>query len=354
MKQHTTPDWRIIFKKAGIIFLSIILFALCCILIYMTKTTGSIHQPESPGKPAASVHASKPGAGQEAQGKKDGYWTIAVFGVDSRNGDIGKDNNGDVQLLCSISRATGDIRLVSVYRDSYMMNNTGTGDYGKLDQAYFEQGPQGNAAVLSTNLDLDVDDYITFNWKGAADAINLLGGVDIDLSKAEFYYMNAFITETVNSTGVPSLPLEGPGLQHLDGVQAVAYMRLRKMDTDFARTERQRKVIAQIFEKARSADASVLIQLFDAVVPQIGTSIDEKGFLDILYHVKDYRISATSAFPAAYTVADMGKSGSCVIPNTLETNVEELHRFLYGDEDYRCTEQVKDISREIIKRAVRN
>ena len=89
--------------------------------------------------------------------------------------------------------------------------------------------------ALNRNLDLEIDDYATFNWKAVADAINILGGVDVELSKAEFYYINAYITETVNSTGVGSYQLKSAGPNHLDGIQAVAYARLRKMDTDFAR-----------------------------------------------------------------------------------------------------------------------
>ena len=199
-----------------------------------------------------------------------------------------------------------------------------------------------------------MEDFVSFNWNSAADAINLLGGVDIELSKAEFYYINAFITETVDTTGIPSTHLDGPGMQHLDGVQAVAYMRLRQMDTDFKRTERQRSVTQQVFDKARKADIATLIQVFHTVAPQIMTSISEEEFMEIAYNIKDYHISGTAGFPFEQTTANLGKIGSVVIPSTLESNVEELHRFLYGNDTYICSGQVQDISREIIKRAVKN
>ncbi len=347
-------NWKTILKKAGIILLSTLLFALCSGLLYITKMAGSINITRPEDEPELASAMTNENLDTETREKLGGYWTIAVFGVDSRNGKLGKENNADVQMLCSINRDTGEIRLVSLYRDTFLMNDTANSGYGKLNQSYFLQGPSGNISAINTNLDMKVEDFVSFNWNSAADAINLLGGVDIELSKAEFYYINAFITETVNITGIPSTHLEGPGMQHLDGVQAVAYMRLRQMDTDFKRTERQRSVIEQVFDNARKADISTLIQVFHTVAPQIMTSISEEEFMDIAYNIKNYHINGTAGFPFEQTTASLGKIGSVVIPSTLESNVEELHRFLYDDDDYICSGPVRDISREIIKRAVKN
>ena len=145
--------------------------------------------------------------------------------------------------------------------------------YNKFNQAYFVGGPEQAMAALNRNMDLNITDYITFNWKAVADAINILGGVDIELSKAEFYYINSFITETVKATGIGSNQLTHAGMNHLDGVQAVAYGRLRLMDTDFARTERQRKVIKLAFEKAKTADFETLNRVLGTVFPEISTSL---------------------------------------------------------------------------------
>ena len=173
--------------------------------------------------------------------KPTGYWNIAVFGVDSRDGNT-KNALADVQMICSIDRATGEIRLVSVYRDTYLKINS-EGTYHKINEAYFKGGHKQAVSALEENLDIKIDDYATFNWKSVAEAINILGGIDLEITPAEFKYINGFITETVNSTGIGSYQLEQAGMNHLDGVQAVAYSRLRLMDTDFQRTERQRKVV---------------------------------------------------------------------------------------------------------------
>lgn len=344
--------WKVILKKAGIICLSTILFVLCSILIYITKVTGSIKRLEAdPEIPVMTVNAN---LDEDTQEKLEGYWTVAVFGVDSRDSRIGSGNNADVQMICSINRANGDIRLVSVFRDTYLLNHLANGSFGKVNQAYFLQGAAGNAAVLGTNLDLTIDDYVAFNWKAVVDAINLLGGVEVELTKSEYFYINAFITETVAATGVPSAHLDGPGLNHLDGVQAVAYMRLRLMDTDYRRTERQREVIGKVLEKAKNADLPTLLQVIDAVVPQIGVTMDVNDLVEIAQNIKMYHISDTTGFPFDKEEATMGKNGACVIPNTLESNVEKLHQFLYDDTAYTCSDQVKEISREIIKDAVKN
>ncbi len=278
--------------------------------------------------------------------KMKGYWTIAIFGVDSRDKAIAKGTNADVNMICNINQDTGEIRLVSVYRDTYLkISDDGT--YNKLNQAYFVGGPEQAVAALNRNLDLNISDYMTFNWKAVADAINILGGVDIELSDAEFHYINGFITETVEATGVGSRHLKHAGMNHLDGVQAVAYGRLRLMDTDYARTERQRKVIAQAFEKARQADFDTLNRVLGTVFPQVATSINVNDIFLSLKNVSKYHLGETSGFPQARGDANMGKKGSVVVPQTLETNVVKLHEFLFGDADYATSETVKSISAKI-------
>lgn len=139
------------------------------------------------------------------------------------------------------------------------MQVSAEGKYHKINQAYFDGGHKQAVDALERNLDLQIDDYATFNWKAVADAITILGGIDIDISDSEFGYINGFITETVNSTGLGSHQLEHAGTNHLDGVQAVAYARLRLMDTDYNRTARQRLVLSLAMEKAKQADPKTLI-----------------------------------------------------------------------------------------------
>lgn len=279
--------------------------------------------------------------------RDDGYWTIAVFGVDSRDGNTGKGALSDVEMLCSIHKKTGEIRLLSVFRDTYLRIDQKE-DFDKINEAYFLGGPEQAINVLEDNLGLQIDDYATFNWKAVVDAINVLGGVDIDITDKEFAYINSFITETVNSTGVGSYQLEHSGMNHLDGVQAVAYARLRLMDTDFNRTERQRKVLGQAMEKAKNSDLKTLTTLIGTVYPQIKTSVGVDNLAGMAKNAKKYYISQTSGFPFSHQEIKIGKK-ACVVPTTLESNVVQLHSFLYNTENYVPSENLKSISSHIIE-----
>lgn len=277
--------------------------------------------------------------------KPTGYWNIAVFGVDSRDGNT-KNALADVQMICSIDRSTGEIRLVSVYRDTYLKINS-EGSYHKINEAYFKGGHKQAVSALEENLDIKIDDYATFNWKSVAEAINILGGIDLEITPAEFKYINGFITETVNSTGIGSYQLEQAGMNHLDGVQAVAYSRLRLMDTDFQRTERQRKVVELALAKAKQADVSTLTSLAGYMVQEISTSVGVGDVLPLAKDIGKYHIGETAGFPFSRKTKKIGKM-DCVVPTTLESNVVLLHQFLYGEEtSYSPSSSVRKISAHI-------
>lgn len=286
---------------------------------------------------------------EEKQEQMEGYWTIAVFGLDSRNGSVGKGNNSDVNIICNLNWATGEIRMASIYRDTYL-NVSDKNSYNKINSAFLQGGPTQAVKALNKNLDLEIDDYAVFNWKAVAEAINILGGVDIEITKKEFYYINAFITETVKATGIPSTQLKKAGMNHLDGVQAVAYGRLRLMDTDYERTARQRKVISLAFEKAKKADWATLnnvIQTLLVTEQDVDTSIDLDDIVKMARGITKLHMGESYGFPEDRKEGRVGSKGDCVIPNTLESNVVKLHSFLFGDENYEPSSQVKNISNKI-------
>lgn len=278
------------------------------------------------------------------------YWTVAVFGVDSRDGNLGAGALSDVIMLASINRKTGDVNLTSVYRDTYLQIDD-EGKYHKINEAYFKGGPKQAIATLNRNFDLDIDDYVTFNWKAVAEGLNVLGGVDLDISDKEFAYINAFITETVQGTGLGSVQLEHSGMNHLDGVQAVAYARLRLMDTDFNRTARQRKVLELAMQKAKAASKKTLVATAMEVMPDIQTSIGADDILDIAKTVKKYNIQNAVGFPFSRDTTNVGKM-NVVVPATLVSNVAQLHPFLYGDDaaGYTPSVKVQEISAHIQKK----
>ncbi|MDD5832908.1 MAG: LCP family protein [Clostridiales bacterium] len=284
----------------------------------------------------------------EKKKEMEGYWNIAVFGVDSRSSNVVERGlNSDVIMIASINKDTGDIKLVSVFRDTYL-NISEKNSYNKINQAYAIGGPEQAIAALNKNLDLNIQHYVAFNWKAVADGINILGGVDdIPISKAELYYINAYITETVKATKIGSYQLTSTGSQHLDGVQAVAYGRLRYMDNDFARTERQRNIIKACFKKAKTAGFSVLNNIMVVCFPQVATNIEFNDVIELAQNIAQYNIADTGGFPWSRGDANIGKKGDCVIPTTLESNVIKLHEFLFGDANYQPSDAVISISEKI-------
>ena len=279
-----------------------------------------------------------------------GYYTVAVFGVDSRNGNVGEGALSDVNMIINVNRETGDIQLVSIYRDMYSMIDE-EGNFHKFNQAYVEGGPEQALETLNRNLDLDINNYITVNWKAVIDAINILGGVDLEVTDAEFKYLNSFIAYTVEATGVGSHELEHAGMNHLDGVQAVAYARLRLMDTDFNRTERQRKVVSLAFDKAKKANFSTLYSILVAVLPQTSTNVKIEDLIPFAKDISKYHLSETAGFPFDKDTKKMHKR-DYVIPITLKSNVVALHQMLFGKipgYSYTPSETINKISNRIIK-----
>ena len=277
--------------------------------------------------------------------KMKGYWNIAAFGVDSRDSSVGRGNNSDVIIIVSINRENGEIRMCSVFRDSYL--SLSNGSYSKINAAYAIGGPEQAVRALNQNLDLNITDYATFNWKAVATGIDILGGVDIDLTDAEFKYINSYITETVKATGIGSVQLTHAGQNHLDGVQAVAYARLRYMDDDYTRTARQRKIIELCYQKARQADVQTLSDLAGNMLSMVATSLTWEDGMSLAAQIRNYTIAGTMGFPEQRKESNMGPKGACVLPNTLKSNVRNLHAFLFGDEEYEVSSQVRDIDNRI-------
>jgi len=285
------------------------------------------------------VNANLPKSTLEAM---KGYTNIAIFGVDARNNtSLTKATHSDMIMVCSINKSTGDIKLVSVYRDTYSSIDSND-EMNKINQAYFRGGPEQAITALNKNLDLNITEYVTVNWKAVADVVNALGGVDIEITDAEFAYINGFITETVEATGVPSVHLASSGMQHLDGIQAVAYARLRLMDTDYKRTERQRKVLELTLQKAKTADLATLLRIVDIVIPQVSTSLSIRDTADLAKNITNYNLSETSGYPFDKESMRVGGQ-SCVIPQGLIHNNTKLHALLYENHEYEYSDKVKEL-----------
>lgn len=278
-----------------------------------------------------------------------GYKNVALFGVDSRDGNLGKGNRTDCIIVASLNNETKEIKMVSVYRDTLLDLSEGT--YQKCNAAYSYGGPVTAINMLNMNLDLDIEDYVTVDFGAIADAIDLLGGIELDLTEEEAKYLNQFLQETANSAGKEAHFINGGGHYLLDGVQATTFARIRSTaGGDFTRTERQRLVIEKMFEKARTADLGTINSIIDKVFPQVSTSFTLQEILMYASAYSEYTLGENTGFPIDKTTDTISGLGSIVIPQDLTSNVVKLHEFLFGTTDYTPSSTVQRINGNIISR----
>lgn len=289
---------------------------------------------------------------QEVKQNKDvdlgeGYTNVALFGVDSRDGNLGEGNRTDCIIIASLNNETKEIKMVSVYRDTLLDLSEGT--YQKCNAAYSYGGPVMAINMLNMNLDLDIEDYVTVDFGAIADAIDLLGGVEIDVKEEEVQYLNKYLSETAHSAGKEAVRVEKSGLQILDGSQATTYARIRSTaGGDFTRTERQRLVIEKMFDKALEADLGTINEIINKVFPQVSTSFTLQEILMYASAYSEYTLGDNMGFPSDNTTDTLSGLGSIVIPQDLVTNVTNLHQFLFGTMDYTPSSTVQTVNDNII------
>jgi len=286
-----------------------------------------------------------------------GYRNVALFGVDARDKSLGKGNRSDTIIIASINEDTGEVRLCSVYRDTYL--NLGNDTYNKCNAAYAKGGPEQAINMLNMNLDLNITDYVTVGFTGLAEVIDALGGVTINVTEPEIVHLNNYQISMVGKSdddehfyateGKDYTAVVNPGEQKLNGLQATAYCRIRYVGDDFQRAERQRTVIAKCLEVAKQSNPKELAAAYDKVTDYISTSFDSDEIVALLSDVGKYNIVASDGFPFETNRATgkVGSKGSCVIPVNLEQNVVMLQEFLFDNKDYLPSSQVRSYSEKV-------
>ena len=356
-KKRLTKEERERRKRNRIILISVEVFVLLLMLIalYVVVLYGKIqHENIDEGEIVINDEIAGQNAldsddiatNQGLGGHMDGYRNVALFGVDARDNSLGKGNRTDTIIIASINEETKVVKLVSVYRDTYL--NLGNDSYGKANSAYAYGGPLQAINMLNMNLDMNITDYVTVGWAGVADTIDALGGVDIDVDEAEISHLNNYQVETSKSLGKSSFErVTTTGMQTLNGIQAVSYCRIRyTAGDDFKRTERQREVIQAILDKAKSANVATLNKAANTIFEEISTSLTFKETMDLLSDVASYSIGETGGFPAEqYRATGNVGAASCVMSTDMTSDVLYLHQFLFGDVgDYQPSSEVRSIA----------
>lgn len=281
-----------------------------------------------------------------------GYTTIALYGVDSRDMTSYKNSQSDSMIICVIDNKKKEIRMMSVYRDTYL-DMDGNYKLRKCNSAYAHGGPKESMEMLNRNLDLDIQEYVTVNWKALADAIDVAGGVEVDVTEAEAKALvdpKHFVLEnTEDVIGRKTTPVKA-GHRKLDGVQAVAYCRIRYgVGDDFGRATRQRAVLASLMEKVKGEGVTKLTKYVDAIFPKVSTSLSMSQIIGLATNVSEYKMAETAAFPFYEKGGKFPGKGYIMVPCTLEDNVKKTYEYLYNKKDYEPSETVQLISKKIVR-----
>lgn len=260
--------------------------------------------------------------------KLENYRNIVLFGLDSD----GFSGRSDCIIILSLNEKTNEVKMVSVYRDTYVKVD-GHG-YTKINHAYAYGGAKLAMSTINKNLDLNIKEFITINFDIVEDVVDLVGGVKLYVSSAEASQI----------TGI-----SGAGTYTLNGSQALEYGRIRKIDSDYQRTERMRTVLEAVFNKVKGMSLTKLNKLVDKVLPEVKTNIKMAEITEILTKLPSIKIGESLGWPYETSGRTINEIWYAV-PKTLEKSVVKLHKELFDDENYEATQTVKDISSAIIKK----
>ena len=342
-KKGTTPAKEKRKRKIFLLIAEVFVILILAVLLFVTSKLSKIEKNRIDAD-NVSINEDISDGSLSLMSK---YTTIALFGLDNRsNGSLSRGNS-DVIMLATIDSKNKEIRLVSVYRDTYL--DTGDGNFRKCNAAYASGGPEQAISMLNTNLDLAITDYVTVDFNAIIECVDLLGGVEITITDDEANLMIGYIDELNRLTGHNSTAPSSGGTYNLDGVQACAYSRIRYGGgDDYRRTERQRTVLTAMVQKAQKSNLKTLNSLINTAFSDIQTSFSNTELLSLAAKIFSYDIGETNGFPYEKTSHTYDKIGSVVIPCDLASNVTTLHAFLYGDENYTPSATVNALSQQII------
>ena len=297
-----------------------------------------------------NIDVEEIGINEETSKQLEGYRNIALLGIDSRADDYGLGNRSDCMIIASINEKTNEVKLISVYRDTYVyVTENGTKKLDKITHAYSYGGAQNALKSLNEALDLNITEYVTVNFDAVIAAVNSLGGVYIDIDSSELKYINSYIDATSKSSEIKSSHLSTTGRQKLDGVQAVAYSRIRYTSGgDYKRTERMRTVIEAMLSKAKTLEIGQLNSFADTILPKIRTNISSSEIWGLVPSLASFKVTGSIGWP--YETKGITLDRWYGVPVTLENNVIKLHKEAFGQEDYEAPSTVKEMSNAIINK----
>lgn len=273
--------------------------------------------------------------------KEDGVTNILLIGNDSR--ENGEDGRSDAMILLSISNKTKKIYMTSLLRDMYVDIPGHKGN--RLNAAYSYGGAELLMETIEQNFDIHISRYVLVNFEAFANLVDAVGGVDLELTSKEVEYVNGYLVEYNILLGRPEgtdyFEDTSGGMVHLNGPQALAYCRNRYIGTDFGRTERQRKVLAEVIRKLPQGMLTNPQELIDGLMPNLTTNLTQ---------TECYRLSLMApkavtydiiqnSIPLEGTYKDATIRKMAVLEVDFEANKKFLQENLYGDGDITSTSE---------------
>ncbi len=329
-----------LFLKTVIILIMIIVILAGILVGYVYSKFAKIEH-ENIDKNEIEINADVP--------QYEGYFNVLLLGVDSRENEY-TGTLSDSIMIVSINQDTKDVKIASVYRDCYLKIGN---SLDKITHAFGKGGAKASLSAINTNLDLDITDYVAVNFEVVVDVVDAVGGIDMDITNEESKYINTYIKEINRVTKHSSKQITKGGNYHLDGVQALAYSRIRyTAGGDYKRTARQRTVLNKVFEKVKTMNLAQLNTIADKVLGEISTNIPTSHILYLLSQVGSYNIKETRGWPDDENGGIKGYQPGKVwygAPVNLENQVKDLHQYLFEEDDYEPSATVKSISDLIIK-----
>ena len=328
-----------------IILLVLVIFILGLGVAGYTFVNGKIGKMQK-----ENIDTTAVGISEETKQELKGYRNIALLGIDSRADDYGLGNRSDCMMIASINQETNEIKLISVYRDTYVyVMENGTKRLDKITHAYSYGGAQNTLKSLNEAMDLNITEFVTVNFDAVIAAVDSLGGVYIDIDESEIKYVNDYIDATSESSGVKSSHITHSGRQKLDGVQAVSYTRVRyTAGGDYKRTERMRTVVEAMLSKAKTLNVGQLNSFADTILPKIRTNISTSEIWGLIPKLASFKVTESIGWP--YDTKGITLDRWYGVPVTLQNNVEKLHKEAFGQDDYEASDTVKEMSAAIVKK----
>ncbi|CDA58622.1 putative uncharacterized protein [Clostridium sp. CAG:245] len=328
-----------------IILLVLVIFILGLGVAGYTFVNGKIGKMQK-----ENIDTTAVGINEETKQELKGYRNIALLGIDSRADDYGLGNRSDCMIIASINQETNAVKLISVYRDTYVyVTENGTKRLDKITHAYSYGGAQNTLKSLNEAMDLNITEFVTVNFDAVIAAVDSLGGVYIDIDESEIKYVNDYIDATSESSRVKSSHITHSGRQKLDGVQAVSYTRVRyTAGGDYKRTERMRTVVEAMLSKAKTLNVGQLNSFADTILPKIRTNISTSEIWGLIPKLASFKVTESIGWP--YDTKGITLDRWYGVPVTLQSNVERLHKEAFEQEDYEASDTVKEMSAAIVKK----